>query len=217
VFCSVSILHKPVCIMLSVSLFKIKAPIRFSDVLYTAAGKNDLSFHLPIGFPSGRFPSGFPTKILHAFLLLPCVLHALPFSSSFTWSLWFYLSKNTSYEAPRYAVFLNRLPFHSSSVKIFFSAPNSQTPSAYICLSVCRSVGLSVCRSLWLMAVQPLWRWPPFNFLNIYTVGRTPWTGDQPIARPLPTHRLTQTQTTMPRADSSPRSQCSSRRRRFMS
>jgi hypothetical protein len=31
-----------------------------------------------------------------------------------------------------------------------------------------------------------------FSFL--YTVCRTSWTGDQPIARPLPTHRTTQTQ-----------------------
>jgi hypothetical protein len=43
-----------------------------------------------------------------------------------------------------------------------------------------------------------------FSFLILYTVGRTPWTGDQPIARPLPTHRTTQTQnkrtqTSMPR------------------
>jgi hypothetical protein len=28
-----------------------------------------------------------------------------------------------------------------------------------------------------------------FSFLIPYTVGRTPWTGDQPVARPLPTHR----------------------------
>jgi hypothetical protein len=28
------------------------------------------------------------------------------------------------------------------------------------------------------------------QFLNPKTVGRTPWTGDQPIARPLPTHRI---------------------------
>jgi hypothetical protein len=28
----------------------------------------------------------------------------------------------------------------------------------------------------------------------LYTVGRTHWTGDQPVARPLPTHRKTQTQ-----------------------
>jgi hypothetical protein len=39
--------------------------------------------------------------------------------------------------------------------------------------------------------------------LNPYTVGRTPWMGDQPIARPLRTHRTTQaqnkrTQTSMP-------------------
>jgi hypothetical protein len=46
-----------------------------------------------------------------------------------------------------------------------------------------------------------LWLYSPlldlgrfFSFLILYTVGRTPWTGDQPVARPLPTHRTTQTQ-----------------------
>jgi hypothetical protein len=29
-----------------------------------------------------------------------------------------------------------------------------------------------------------------FGFLILNTVGRTPWTGDQPITRPLPTHRI---------------------------
>jgi hypothetical protein len=33
-----------------------------------------------------------------------------------------------------------------------------------------------------------------FSFLIFYTVGRTPWTGDQPVARPLPAHRIAQTQ-----------------------
>jgi hypothetical protein len=33
-----------------------------------------------------------------------------------------------------------------------------------------------------------------FSFLILYTVGRTPYMGDQPVARPLPTHRTTQTQ-----------------------
>jgi hypothetical protein len=32
------------------------------------------------------------------------------------------------------------------------------------------------------------------SFLILYRLGRTPWTGDQPVARPLPTHRTTQTQ-----------------------
>jgi hypothetical protein len=32
-----------------------------------------------------------------------------------------------------------------------------------------------------------------FSFLMLYTVGRTPCTWDQPVARPLPTHRTTQT------------------------
>jgi hypothetical protein len=30
-----------------------------------------------------------------------------------------------------------------------------------------------------------------FQFLTLYTVGRTPWMGDQPVARPLPTNRTT--------------------------
>jgi hypothetical protein len=29
---------------------------------------------------------------------------------------------------------------------------------------------------------------------SFYTVGKNPWTGDQPVARPLPTHRTAQTQ-----------------------
>jgi hypothetical protein len=32
------------------------------------------------------------------------------------------------------------------------------------------------------------------RFLILYTVGRTPWTGDQPIARSLPAHTTAQTQ-----------------------
>jgi hypothetical protein len=32
------------------------------------------------------------------------------------------------------------------------------------------------------------------GFLILYTVDRTPWTGDQPIAMPQSTHRTTQTQ-----------------------
>jgi hypothetical protein len=47
--------------------------------------------------------------------------------------------------------------------------------------------------------------WPLIQFRNhFYTDGRTPWTGDQPVARPLHTHRTiqtqnTRTQTSMPR------------------
>jgi hypothetical protein len=35
---------------------------------------------------------------------------------------------------------------------------------------------------------------PLFQFLNLYTVGRTPLTGDQPVARPLPTQNNTKTE-----------------------
>jgi hypothetical protein len=44
------------------------------------------------------------------------------------------------------------------------------------------------------IALQPLWTLTAFfPFLNSYTVGRPPWTGDQPVKRPLPTCRTTQT------------------------
>jgi hypothetical protein len=42
-------------------------------------------------------------------------------------------------------------------------------------------------------AVQAFGSSPLFQFLNPIH-GRTPWTGDQPVARPSPTHRPTQTQ-----------------------
>jgi hypothetical protein len=45
--------------------------------------------------------------------------------------------------------------------------------------------------SLWLYSLRG--PWPLFQFLSLYTAGRTPWAGDQPVARSLPTHRTTQT------------------------
>jgi hypothetical protein len=36
--------------------------------------------------------------------------------------------------------------------------------------------------------------WPLIQFPDLFTIGRTPWASDQPVARPLPKHRTTQTQ-----------------------
>jgi hypothetical protein len=46
------------------------------------------------------------------------------------------------------------------------------------------------------MALQPfVGPWPLLQFRNrFYADSRTPWTSDQPVARPLPTNRATQTQ-----------------------
>jgi hypothetical protein len=55
---------------------------------------------------------------------------------------------------------------------------------------------------LWLYS--PCEPWPLCLFLNPYTVGRTPWTGDQAVAKPLPTHRTTQTQAAMLRVGFEP-------------
>jgi hypothetical protein len=74
------------------------------------------------------------------------------------------------------------------------------------------------------MALQPfVWPWPLFQLLILYTVGRTPWTGDQPVVRPLSAHRTTQTQNKRTQYrhpclewDSNPWSQVSKERRQFM-
>jgi hypothetical protein len=74
-----------------------------------------------------------------------------------------------------------------------------------------------------IMALQPfVGPWSLFSSLILYTVGRTFCTGDQPVARPLPTHRTTQTQNKRTHRhicvewDSSPRSQRSRERKQFM-
>jgi hypothetical protein len=41
---------------------------------------------------------------------------------------------------------------------------------------------------IYLCLYSPCGPWPLFQFLNLYTVSRTPWTGDQPVARPSPAH-----------------------------
>jgi hypothetical protein len=48
----------------------------------------------------------------------------------------------------------------------------------------------------WLsVALQPfVGPLPLFQFLDFYAVGRTPWTRDQPVVRPLPIRRTAQTQ-----------------------
>jgi hypothetical protein len=45
------------------------------------------------------------------------------------------------------------------------------------------------------LALQPPWALvSDFQFHDHFTDGRTPWTRDQLVARPLPKHRTTQTQ-----------------------
>jgi hypothetical protein len=50
---------------------------------------------------------------------------------------------------------------------------------------------LSIYLSIYLWLYSPLLGLGRFfSFLNLNTVGRTAWTGDQPVTRPLPTHRI---------------------------
>jgi hypothetical protein len=43
--------------------------------------------HLRLERPNGLFPSGFSTDDLHAFLVSPFLLRALPISSSLSWPI----------------------------------------------------------------------------------------------------------------------------------
>jgi hypothetical protein len=87
-----------------------------------------LSIHLILDL-NGHFPSDF-TYILHAFLFSPFMLLALSISPSLTWSFQLYL-KGTSYKAPHCAALSNLLSLHFPLVKMFSSAPCTQTSSVY--------------------------------------------------------------------------------------
>jgi hypothetical protein len=63
--------------------------------------------------------------------------------------------------------------------------------SHWVKLDVSPNVGLD--NAIIITALQPLLgldRFFFFSFLTLYRVGRTPWTGDQPVARPLLTNRI---------------------------
>jgi hypothetical protein len=79
--------------------------------------------------------------------------------------------------------------------------------SDYVCLRFYGNIQFLLLLLLWLYS--PCGRWPHFQFRNLYTVGRTPWTSDQAVARPLPTQRTTpkqnkRTPTSMPRVGFEP-------------
>jgi hypothetical protein len=64
---------------------------------------------------------------------------------------------------------------------------------------------VDISMSLWLYS--PCGTWPLFQFINLHAVGKTPWTGDQPVARPLLRTIQTQnkrTQTSMARVGFEP-------------
>jgi hypothetical protein len=44
------------------------------------------------------------------------------------------------------------------------------------------------------LALQPVWALAAFYSPDLFTIGSTPWTCDQPVARSLPKHRTAQTQ-----------------------
>jgi hypothetical protein len=95
-------------------------------------------------------------------------------------------------ELNEYMILVHPVPFSENT---FETSPNSNQKSLWDSMisGFISSVCLSVFLSLWLYSPFSLDFVRFFSFLILHTVGRTPWTGDQPVARPLPTHRPTQT------------------------
>jgi hypothetical protein len=92
----------------------------------------------------------------------------------------------------------------------YVSTLNSSDIESMICNFQTHSIFHKVFAVLLLLLLLLLWLYSPlldlgrfFSFLILYTAGRTRWTGDQLVARPLLPHRKTQTenkrtQTSMP-------------------
>jgi hypothetical protein len=83
-----------------------------------------------------------------------------------------------------------------------FTFSSTEPKVVAVMLRLPLSFNFSISVSLWLYS--PCGPRLLFPFFNLYTVGSANWTGDQPVARPLSTHRTTQTQnkrtqTSMPR------------------
>jgi hypothetical protein len=78
----------------------------------------------------------------------------------------------------------------SAYLSIYLSIRVSIYLSIYLSIRV--SIYLSIYLSIALQFLLDLGRF--FSFLLPHTIGRTPWTGDQPLARLLPAHRETKTQ-----------------------
>jgi hypothetical protein len=86
--------------------------------------------------------------------------------------------------------------FYTYTLKNYVTVPTIFFLSVYKYSGHCKQ--FSPCLYL-SMSPQPfLGPWTISRFLIFYTVSRTPWTGDQPVTRPLPTHRTIQTQNKRP-------------------
>jgi hypothetical protein len=79
---------------------------------------------------------------------------------------------------------------HDFNVQIFSFPSFHSNVLPLIYLSVCLGVYLSIYQSVYLWLYSSLLGLGLFQFIDLfYSVGRTPWTGDQSIARPLAAHR----------------------------
>jgi hypothetical protein len=112
---------------------------------------------------------------------------------------------------------------HFNRSPVLRSGQSTTVYSVHIFLSL--KTEIKLLDFIFVLALQPPWALDSdFQFHDYFTDGRTPWTSDQLVARPLANHRTTQTQNKRIHTpnipclvwDSNPRSLLPSERRQFM-
>jgi hypothetical protein len=128
--------------------------------------------------------TSFCSSYLHSrntAIILPLILH---FNCLYKFVIYKSLPSCSSFRSSR--------KFHIHCLEIFLCFNVSQKVLS-LSLSLSLSIYIYIYIYIYIWLYSPLNFGRFFSFLILYTVGRTPWTGDQPVTRSLPTHR-TQTQ-----------------------
>jgi hypothetical protein len=98
-------------------------------LLYIPTNNSNIIVPSTSSHPSCLFPSGYPPKIFHAFLISYACCMSSPSNPRLHHPN---NSVRTTYEAPHYAVFSSLPPHPTLQVQIFSSAPCSQKPSIHV-------------------------------------------------------------------------------------
>jgi hypothetical protein len=115
-------------------------------------------------------------------------------SEEFSTSMFSINSSNMKLEAGSWYIFTN-LTQHHMGVRCNSHNHGGNNLKSHIGNVVPTSHKIFIFQFFFHWLYSPLGTWPPiFRFHDHFTDGRTPWTSDQFVARPLPKHRTAQTQ-----------------------
>jgi hypothetical protein len=92
------------------------------------------SSHLRLGLPSGIFPSGFPTKILYAFLVSPCIKYLREFEMWKYYAQSFYRKVFREELGRVHNIWANTISVHHRGADVQYNDANlEQNAAAEVC------------------------------------------------------------------------------------